>query len=134
MGLEHLMQPMGQALELAGPAQGGVQVDVNLGQDVVKDQVLELLLVADMMVDGTGDDPQAGGQAAHGQGLDTVLGDGRKGLGDHPLAGQPGRRSWLSVGGSNHSARTLPSVAAAADAAVARVWGAGCCRCATRTP
>ena len=45
-----------------------------------------------------------------------------------------GRRSWpSSVGGSNHSERALPSVAAA-DAAVARVWGAGCCRCATRAP
>jgi hypothetical protein len=57
MGLEDLAQPMGQDLELPGPAQGGVEVDVDLGQDVVKEQVLELLLVADVMVDGAGDDP-----------------------------------------------------------------------------
>jgi hypothetical protein len=52
MGLEHPAQPMGQDLELVGPAQGVIQVDVDLGQDVVKYQILELLLVADVMVDG----------------------------------------------------------------------------------
>jgi hypothetical protein len=35
-------------------------VEVDLGQHVVQDQVLELLFVANVMVDGAGDDPQAG--------------------------------------------------------------------------
>ena len=65
-------------------------MEVDLGQDAVKEQVLELLLVADVVVEGAGDDPQAGGQAAHGQGLDAVLGDDRQRLGDDPLAGELG--------------------------------------------
>ena len=63
-------------------------MDVDLGQDVVQDQVLELLFVADVVVQGAGDDPQAGGQAAHGQGVDAVLGDDRERLGDHPFTGE----------------------------------------------
>ena len=65
-------------------------MEVDLGQDAVKDQVLELLFVAEVVVEGAGDDPQAGGQAAHGQGLDAVLGDDRQRLGDHALAGELG--------------------------------------------
>ena len=57
MGLQHLPEPVGQDLELLGPAQGGVE-DVDLGQDVVQDQVLELLFVADVVVQGAGDDPR----------------------------------------------------------------------------
>ena len=49
---------MGQDLELVGPAQGVIHVDVDLGQDVVKYQVLELLLVADVMVDGARTTPR----------------------------------------------------------------------------
>jgi hypothetical protein len=90
MGLQDLAEPVGQDLELLGPAQGGVDVDVDLGQDVVQDQVLELLFVANVMVDGAGDDPQAGSQAAHGEGLDAVLGDHRQRLGDDPLGGELG--------------------------------------------
>jgi hypothetical protein len=63
-------------------------VDVDLGQHVVKDQVLELLFVADVVVEGAGDDAQAGGQAAHGERLDAVVGDDRERLGDHSLASQ----------------------------------------------
>ena len=63
MGLQDLAQPMGQDLELFGPGQGGVGVEVDLGQDAVKEQVLELLFVADVVVEGAGDDAQAGGQA-----------------------------------------------------------------------
>jgi hypothetical protein len=88
MVLEHLAQPMGQELELAGPVQGRVQADVDLGQHVVEDQVVEALLVPDMVVERPGDHPQAGGQAAHGEGLDAVVGDDREGLGDHPLTGE----------------------------------------------
>ena len=65
-------------------------MEVDLGQDAVKDQVLELLFVADVVVEGAGDDAQAGGQGAHGHGLDAVLGDDRQRLGNHPLAGELG--------------------------------------------
>ena len=99
MGLEHLAQPMGQDLELLGPGLGRVEMDVDLGQDVVKDQVLELLFVADVMVQGPGTTAQAGGQAAHGQGLGAVVGDDRQRLGDHPWRVSLGRRSWSSLGG-----------------------------------
>jgi Hsp20/alpha crystallin family len=99
MGLEHLTQSMGEELELVGPGLGGVEVAVNLGQDAVKDQVVELLLVADVVVDRAGGDSQAGGQAAHGQGLGAVLGDDRQGLGDHALAGELGA-AVLVVGGT----------------------------------
>ena len=92
-------------------------MEVDLGQDAVKDQVLELLFVADVVVEGAGDDPQAGGQAAHGQGLDAVLGDDRQRLGDHRWRVSWGRRSWSSMGASNQSERDPPSVAGAPDAA-----------------
>ena len=65
-------------------------MEVDLGQDAVEQQVLEVLLVADVVVEGAGDDPQAGGQAAHGQGLDAVLGDDRQRFGDDPFAGELG--------------------------------------------
>jgi hypothetical protein len=90
MGLEHPAQPMGQELELLGPVQGGVEVELDLGKHAIEQQVLKLLFVADMVVDRAGDDPKTAGQAAHGQGLDAVLGDDRQRLGDHPLAGEPG--------------------------------------------
>jgi hypothetical protein len=99
MGLEQPPEPVGQQLELLGPAQGGVQVEVNLGQHAVEDQVLELLFVADVVVEGAGDNPEAGGQAAHGQGLDAVLGDDRQRLGDHPLWGELGAAVLVVDGG-----------------------------------
>jgi hypothetical protein len=49
---------------------------------------VELLLVADVAVERPGDNPQARGQAAHGEGLDALLGDDRQRLGDHALAGE----------------------------------------------
>jgi hypothetical protein len=104
-------------------------VEVDLGQDAVKEQVLELLLVADVVVEGAGDHAQAGGQAAHGQGLDAVLGDDRQCFGDDPLAGELGAAVGIVDGGLNHSDRDPPSVAGALDAAVARLLGAACCRC-----
>ena len=97
MGLKHLAEPVGQDLELLGPAQGGVQV-VDLGQDAVKEQILELLFVADVVVQGAGDDPQAAGQAAHGQGLGAVVGDDRQRLFDDSFAGELGA-AVLFVGG-----------------------------------
>jgi hypothetical protein len=98
MLLEHPAQPVGPDLELLAPLQRGVEVEVDLGQDAVKEQVLELLLAADVAVDRGGDNSQAGGQAAHGQGMDAVLGDHRQRLGDHPLTGEPGA-AVLVVGG-----------------------------------
>jgi hypothetical protein len=89
MGLEHLAQSVGQDLELLGPAQRGVQAEVNLGQDAVEEQVLELLFVADVVIEGAGDDPQAGGQAAHGQGVGAVMGDDRQRLFDNAFTGKP---------------------------------------------
>jgi hypothetical protein len=41
-------------------------VAVELGEHAVKEQVLELVLVADVVVERAGDDPEAGGQGAHG--------------------------------------------------------------------
>jgi hypothetical protein len=79
---------MGQEFELVGPFQGGVHADVDFGQHVVEDQVVKLLLVANVMIEGAGNDLEAGGQAAHGEGLDAVVGDDREGLGDHPLTGE----------------------------------------------
>src|SRR5829696_4408110 len=99
MGLQDLTQPGGQDFELFGPSQGGVGVDVDLGQDAVKDQVLELLLVADVVVQGAGDDPQAGGQAAHGQGLGAVVGDDRQRLFDDSFAGELGAAVLVVHGG-----------------------------------
>jgi hypothetical protein len=81
---------MSQDLELLGPGQGWLEVDVDLGQHVVKEQVLELLFVADVVVERAGDDAQARGQGAHGQGLDAVLGDDRQRLSHHALAGELG--------------------------------------------
>jgi hypothetical protein len=90
MLLEHSARTVGEDLELLGPGQGVAEVDVHLGQDAVEQQVVELLLVADVAVEGAGDDPQARGQAAHGEGLDALVGDDRQGLGDHALAGELG--------------------------------------------
>ena len=98
MVLQHLAQPMGEQLDLFGPGQGGVDVDVDLGEHAVQDQVLELLLVADVAVERAGDHPKAGGQAAHGQRLGAVVGDGRQRLGDDALAGELGA-AVLVVGG-----------------------------------
>ncbi|HEX5882117.1 MAG TPA: hypothetical protein VF468_27940 [Actinomycetota bacterium] len=52
-------------------------MEVDLGQDVVQDQVVELLFVGEVGGEGAGDDAQAGGQAAHGQGMNAVVGDDR---------------------------------------------------------
>jgi hypothetical protein len=99
MGLEHLAEPMGQDLELLGPVQGGVQVEVDLGQHAVEEQVVKLLFVADMVVQRAGDHPQAGGQAAHGQGLDAVFCDDCQRLGDHALSGELGAAVLAVHGG-----------------------------------
>jgi hypothetical protein len=73
-------------------------VVVDLGEHAVKDQVLELFLVAHVVVERAWDHSQAGGQAAHGQRLDALLGDDRQRLGHHALAGELGT-AVLVVGG-----------------------------------
>jgi hypothetical protein len=89
--------------ELLGPGLGGVEVAVDLGEDAVKDQVLELLLVAHVAVERARDHPKAGGQDAHGQRPHALLGDDGERLGDHAVAGEWGWRSPSGVGGLNHS-------------------------------
>ena len=73
-------------------------MDVDLGQDAVEDQVVKLLFVADVVVEGAGDDPQAGGQAAHGEGVGAVVGDDRQRLFDDAFAGERGA-AVLVLGG-----------------------------------
>jgi hypothetical protein len=60
MGLEHPAQLMGQELELLGPVQGGVEVELDLGKHAIEQQVLKLLFVADMVVDRAPGRPQDG--------------------------------------------------------------------------
>jgi hypothetical protein len=55
-----------------------------------------------MVVERAGDHPKAGGQAAHGQCPDAVLGNDRQGLGDHPLAGELGVAVLVVGGRLNH--------------------------------
>jgi hypothetical protein len=57
MLLEHLAQPIGKDLELLGPGQERVEVEVDLDEHAVKQQVLELLLTAEVVVERAGDDP-----------------------------------------------------------------------------
>jgi hypothetical protein len=102
-------EPVGEDPELLGPGQGGVELAVDLGEDVVKDQIVELLFVADMVVERAGDHPKAGGQAAHGQRLGAVGGDDRRRLGDHPRAGELGA-AVLVVEGRVEPQRGCPAV------------------------
>ena len=108
----------------------GVQVEVDLGQDAVKDQVLELLFVADVVIERAGDDPQAAGQGAHGQGLGAVVGDDRQRLFDDALAGELGA-AVLVLGGRQTGEGDRPSVAGSPDAARGRLLGGVLARSAT---
>jgi hypothetical protein len=56
MLLEYLAQPIGEDLELLGPGQGRVEVEVDLDEHAVKQQVLELL-TAEVVVERAWDDP-----------------------------------------------------------------------------
>jgi hypothetical protein len=51
-----------------------------------------------MVIERAGDDPQAGGQAAHGQGLDAVVGDDRQRLFDDAFAGELGAAVLVVAG------------------------------------
>jgi hypothetical protein len=125
VGVEHRAQPVGDHLEPLGPGQGGVDGAVDLGEDAVKDQVLELLLVADVAVERAGDDPEAGGQGAHGQRLDAVVGDDREGLGDHAPAGEWGAAVVVGQGRAEPQRARAP-VGRALAAGRGGVLGGGC--------
>jgi hypothetical protein len=77
------------------------------------------------------EDLQAGGQGAHGQRLDAVLGDDGERLGDHGSWVSWGRRSWSFMGALNHSERDRPSVVGSPDVAVACLLGGGVARSGT---
>src|SRR4029450_13028930 len=105
----HLAEPVGQDLELLGPAKGGVQVEVDLGQHVVKEEVLELLFVADMVVQGAGRRMVRAWAPSWAMPANA----------SSPTRSRVswGRRSWSSVGAPNHSEGDRPWVAP--DAGVA---------------
>jgi hypothetical protein len=59
--------------ELLGPVAGGVGLDGEAGVDLVDEPVDQIRLAADMGVQGGGGDPEAVGQAAHGQGAGALF-------------------------------------------------------------
>jgi hypothetical protein len=128
MALEYLAQPLGQHLELLGPAQGGLQVQVDLGQDAVQNQILEQLLVADMMVQGAGNDPwrAARPRIVKASAPSWAMTANASSTTRSRVSWR--RRSWASLGRSNHSERAVGSVAAVLEAAVAGVLGVARCR------
>ena len=71
---------------------------VDLGQDAVEDEVVELLLAADVAVQRAGNHAEAGGQGAHAEGLHAVGADDREGLGDDAFAGERDAAAFLLVG------------------------------------
>src|SRR5437899_446298 len=81
-------QPLRERGDLPGPVQGVIGLAVDLGQYVVEDKVVELLLAAHVAVQRAGNHAQPGGQGAHAEGLYAVRADDREGLGDDALAGE----------------------------------------------
>jgi hypothetical protein len=75
-------------LDSLGPGEGRVEVAVDFSEDCVENEVLELLLVSDMPIQGPGHDPEASGEGAHAQRVHTVGPDNRERLGHGALAGQ----------------------------------------------
>jgi hypothetical protein len=59
--------------QLLGPVADGVEVQGEAGVDLVDEPVDQVRLATDMGIEGGGGDPQAVGQAAHGQGPGAVL-------------------------------------------------------------
>jgi hypothetical protein len=55
-------QPLPERGHLPGPIQGVIGLAVGLGQHVVEDKVVELLLAADVAVQRAGNHAQAGGE------------------------------------------------------------------------
>jgi len=116
VALQHLAQPVREQLDPLGPWQGGREGAVDLGEHAVKDQVVELLLVAHVAVERAGDHPEARGQGAHGERLDAVLGDDGERLGDHALAGERGAALRVGEGGVEPQRVRLPVVVGALGA------------------
>ena len=81
-------QPTRERGELPGPREGGIGPAVDLAQDGVEDQVIQLLLAADVTVQRAGNHAEAGGQGAHAQGRRALGADDREGLGDDAVAGE----------------------------------------------
>jgi hypothetical protein len=81
---------MGQRGELFGPGECGVDVAVDLGEHAVQDEVLESFLAAHVAVERAGDHVEAGGEGAHGQRRDTLLGNEGECLGHHAVPGEGG--------------------------------------------
>jgi hypothetical protein len=77
-----------QRRDLAGPGEGGIGRAVDLGQHPVEDEVLKLLLAADMAVQRAGNHAEAAGEGAHAEGLDAIRTDDREGLGYDTFAGE----------------------------------------------
>ena len=98
-------QPPCERGELPGPRQGGVGLAVDLAQDGVEDEVIQLLLAADVAVQRAGNHAEAGGQGAHAQGRRAMGADDREGLGDDAVAGEHAAAVLLAwpPGGLNHS-------------------------------
>ena len=91
-------QPLRERRDLPGPVEGVIGLAVDLGQHAVEDEVVELLLAADVAVQRAGNHAQAGGQGAHAEGLHAVRADDREGLGDDALAGERAPAALLAVG------------------------------------
>ena len=91
-------QPAREHLDLRCPAQGAAGPGVDLGQHPVRDEVAELLLAAHVPVQSAGDDAEAGGEAAHAQGIHAVGGNDGEGLGDDSFAGQRTAAALLAIG------------------------------------
>ena len=96
-------QPPRERGELSGPREGGVGLAVHLAEDGVEDEVIQLLLAADVAVQRAGNHAEAGGQGAHAQGRRAMGADDREGLGDDALAGEHAAAVLLAAGGLNHS-------------------------------
>jgi hypothetical protein len=93
-GVHHPGQPL-------PPVPGGGLVGLDAGQQVVDQGVEQCLLVGDVGVEGVGQHPQLGGQAAHGEAVHPLgVGDAAGG-GKDLLAGQAGPLAGAAV------ARTL---------------------------
>jgi hypothetical protein len=131
MVLQHLPQPMGEQLELLGPGLGGVEVAVDLGEHGVKDQVVELLLVADVVVERAGDDPRRAARVRMVSAWTSSWAMTVSASATTRWRVSWGRRSWSLMGALNHSERDRPLVAGSPDVAVARLLGGGVARAGT---
>jgi hypothetical protein len=85
--------------DLTGPGEGGVSPVVDLGQDAIKDEIVQLVLAGDVAVQRGGDHAEAGGEGAHAQGGSAVGADDRQGFGDDAVAGERAAAALLTAWG-----------------------------------